>query len=249
MLEYRRQTQPKQKGSNVIRLLIVRHGETAWNATGRFQGQTDTPLNDVGEAQAKAIADRLSVEGLHAIYASDLRRAYDTAAVVASPHDLDVRADPRLREVNFGAWQGLTYAQIAAQHADALAHWNADRASRRPPGGESLNEVAVRLMSFVDDLRHNHDGQPDLPSDTIPSTGLGADSAATDGDRTICLVSHGGTARLLLCVLLGYSLGEYWRFEVDNTALCEIELQDRGPVLIRWNDTHHLTDNRRQSVF
>ena len=233
----------------MIRLLIVRHGETAWNATGRFQGQTDTPLNDVGEAQAEAIADRLAAVELHAIYASDLRRAYDTAAVVAVPHGLDVRADRRLREVNFGAWQGLTYAQIAAQHADALAHWNADRANRRPPGGESLNEVAARLTSLAEDLRKNHDGQPDPITNTAPSTGLGADSAAANGDRTICLVSHGGTARLLLCVLLAYPLSEYWRFEVDNTALCEIELQDRGPVLIRWNDTHHLADNVRQSVF
>jgi broad specificity phosphatase PhoE len=68
-------------------------------------------------------------------------------------------------------------------------------------------------------------------------------------DQTVVLVSHGGTVRLVLCLLLGHPLSAYWQFEVDNTAIAEIELQDRGPVLIRWNDTHHLTDGHRQSVF
>ena len=234
---------------NLIRLLIVRHGETAWNASGRFQGQTDTPLNAAGHAQAVAVGDRLASEELHAVYSSDLRRAYDTALAVAAPHGLEVHADARLRELNFGDWQGLTYAQIASDHADALAYWNEDRVNRCPPGGESLGQVAQRLEALLDEIRGLEDGAPDRAS-SVATTGLGSDTAAkANGDRTVALVSHGGTARLILCLLLDYPLGDYWRFEVDNTAIAIIELQDHGPVLIRWNDTHHLEDTQRQSVF
>jgi len=201
----------------LLRLLLVRHGETAWNATGRFQGQMDTDLNTAGQRQAVAVAERLASEEIHAIYASDLRRAYDTAVAISARH--------RLREINFGAWQGLTYVQMQEQDSERLAAWNADRANRCPPGGESLSQVAKRLSLLLDEVCLQY------------------------VDQTVVLVSHGGTVRLVLCLLLGHPLSAYWQFEVDNTAIAEIELQDRGPVLIRWNDTHHLTDGHRQSVF
>jgi len=209
----------------LLRLLLVRHGETAWNATGRFQGQMDIDLNDAGERQAFAVAERLASEEIHAIYASDLRRACDTAATIAARHPMAVQVDPRLREIDFGAWQGLTYAQMQEQDPEGLAAWNADRENRCPPRGESLSQVANRLSLLLDEIRLQY------------------------ADHTVVLVSHGGTVRLVLCLLLGHPLSAYWQFEVDNTAIAEIELQDRGPVLIRWNDTHHLTDGHRQSVF
>jgi len=209
----------------LLRLLLVRHGETAWNATGRFQGQMDIDLNDAGQRQAFAVAERLASEEIHAIYASDLRRACDTAAALAARHPMAVQVDPRLREIDFGAWQGLTYAQMQEQDPEGLAAWNADRENRCPPGGESLSQVANRLSLLLDEIRLQY------------------------ADHTVVLVSHGGTVRLVLCLLLGHPLSAYWQFEVDNTAIAEIELQDRGPVLIRWNDTHHLTDGHRQSVF
>ena len=210
---------------NLLRLLLVRHGETAWNATGWFQGQMDIGLNVATERQAVAVAERLASEEIHAIYASDLRRAYDTAVMIAARHPVAVQADPRLREINFGAWQGLTYAHMQEQDPEGLAAWNADRANRCPPGGESLSDVASRLTSLLDEVR------------------------LRNVDQTVVLVSHGGTVRLVLCLLLGHPLSAYWQFEVDNTAIAEVELQDRGPVLIRWNDVHHLTDGHRQSVF
>lgn len=211
----------------------MRHGETEWNTSGRWQGQIDVPLNAIGRAQAVAVAERLASETFDAIYASDLSRAYDTALAVAASHSIPVQADPRLREINLGDWQGLTYAEMAAQHPDALAHWNADRINRSAPGGESLREVGQRLGALLDHIRCQH----------APST------ESPDDASTVVLVTHGGTARLILCLLIECPLDRYWRFEVDNTALAEIELQDRGPILIRWNDTHHLTDNHRQTVF
>ena len=208
----------------MLRLLLVRHGETAWNATGRFQGQMDIDLNVVGQRQALALAERLASEEIHAVYASDLRRAYDTALAIAARHPVAVHAEPRLRQMDYGSWQGLTDAQMQEQDPEGFADWNADQVNRSPPGGESLSQVANRLTSLLDEVRAQY------------------------AHQTVVLVSHGGTVRLVLCLLLGHPLSAHWQFEVDNTAIAEIELQDRGPVLIRWNDTHHLTDRHRQTV-
>jgi alpha-ribazole phosphatase len=209
----------------MLRLLLVRHGETDWNATGRYQGQTDIPLNAAGRWQAKAVADRLAAERLDAVYASDLLRAWETAVAIAAPHGLEVRADMRLREMSYGDWQGLTYRQIEEQAPAALAAWNADRVHTTPPGGESLAALAGRAKDVVDEIR------------------------ATHPEGTVALVSHGGTVRMILCVLVGHPPGLYWQFEMDNTGISEIELQDRGPVVIRWNEAQHLRDGHRQSVF
>ncbi|MGC9348847.1 MAG: alpha-ribazole phosphatase [Anaerolineae bacterium] len=209
----------------MLRLLLVRHGETAWNASRRYQGQMDVPLNEVGRRQAAAVADRLTAEPVQAIYASDLDRAWETALVIARPHGLTAISDPRLRELDFGDWQGLTYAQIAEQAPEALAVWNEDRVGRKPPGGESLGMMAERAGEVIEEIQSAHD------------------------DGTVVLVSHGGTIRIILCLLLEHPLAAYWQFEVDNTAVSEIEWRRLGPVVVRWNDAHHLSDRNRQSVF
>lgn len=209
----------------MFRLLLVRHGETAWNASRRYQGQEDVRLNDAGREQAAAAARRLGSADLQVIYTSDLRRAAETARVIAQPHGLEVHEDARLRELNFGVWQGLTYQQIADQDPRRLARWNADRVNRTPPEGESLAQMAARLREFLDEVRAQHP------------------------DDTVTVVSHGGTIRVILCLLLDHPLGAYWQFEVDNTAIAEIEWRSLGPVVVRWNDAHHLTESNRLSVF
>jgi len=209
----------------VLRLLIVRHGETDWNASGRYQGQLDTALNPAGRQQARAVARRLAAEEIHAIYSSDLRRAFDTAAAIAEPHPVDAIPEPRLREVHWGVWQGMTRAQIETQDAERLATWAKDRVNLQAPNGESLAQVADRVQGVLDEIRARHP------------------------DETVVLVAHGGVVRLVACLLLDHPLSHYWQFEVDNTAIGEIEVQGRGVVLTRWNDTHHLAGGHRQSVF
>ena len=123
-----------------MRLYLVRHGQTAWNAQKRFMGQLDIPLDETGRAQVAALGNRLKDEHVDMIYASDLSRAWDTALAIesclashADPSALPavagyrIKPDPRLREMNFGDWQGLTYAEIQERDPQNLAHWEEDR--------------------------------------------------------------------------------------------------------------------------
>ena len=209
----------------MLRLLLVRHGETDWNASRRYQGQIDIPLNAAGREQAAVLAGRLAAYPICALYTSDLERALQTAQAIAQTCVLEVRSEPRLRELSFGDWQGLTYQQIGELDPEGLATWNQDRVNRTPPGGESLGTMAARVQDLINEI------------------------CDTYSDGTVALVSHGGTIRIILCVLLGHPLAAYWQFEVDNTAIAEIELWDLGPVVVRWNDAHHLTSGHRQGVF
>ncbi len=209
----------------MLRLLLIRHGETDWNASGRYQGQLDIPLNAAGQRQAIRVAERLSSRPISALYTSDLARALETAEAIAQRQGVDVRAETRLRELNFGAWQGLTYHQIDEQDHEKLVWWNHDRVNRAPPDGESLGTMAARVQDLLDEILDAY------------------------ADGTVAWVSHGGTIRVVLCLLLGHPLASYWQFEVDNTAIAEIEWRSLGPVVVRWNDAHHLTNGHRLSVF
>jgi 2,3-bisphosphoglycerate-dependent phosphoglycerate mutase len=128
-------------------LLLARHGETDWNRELRIQGSSDIALNALGREQAQALAWELAGVELDAIYASDLVRARETAAAVATGHGLDVRVDPRLRERSFGSWEGLTREDIAAFPTG----------SRHD--GESDDEVRARVLAAIDDIAAAHPGR------------------------------------------------------------------------------------------
>ncbi|GAB4437888.1 MAG: alpha-ribazole phosphatase [Anaerolineae bacterium] len=199
----------------MLRLLLIRHGETDWNAQGRYQGQTDIPLNAVGWQQAQALAQRLAREPLTAIYASDLRRAGQTATVIAEPHQLPVRHDPRLREMRFGVFEGLTYAEIAARYPEALAAWQQNR-DTPPPGGEALAAFSARVRDFFDAVIAAHD------------------------DAAVLVVAHGGALRDMICRALDIPADRRWNLAMDNASLSELHLYEGGAVLYRLNDTAHL---------
>ena len=133
-------------------LCLVRHGETAWNVEGRLQGHLDIPLNAQGEDQARRLARELAGEAFDLIVSSPLQRALATAQAVAQGRS--IRLDPRLRERQFGALQGLTRAEIAARHPEIGARLAARRPDFLPPGGgESVPEFAARVAAALDDLR------------------------------------------------------------------------------------------------
>jgi broad specificity phosphatase PhoE len=136
-----------------VELFLVRHGETLWNAEHRFQGQTDVPLSLRGRAQAAAIASALSSIPFSRAYASDLRRAVDTAKAVVADRRLDVETDARLREFNFGAWEGLTWSQIVARWPELEERFPAKASDYNPAGGERFEHIIERVRAFFADLR------------------------------------------------------------------------------------------------
>ncbi|NLG50673.1 MAG: alpha-ribazole phosphatase [Chloroflexi bacterium] len=202
----------------MTRLLLVRHGETVWNAARRFQGVTDVPLSERGRAQAAALAGRLVGEPLHAILASDLRRAYDTAALIAERQPQGVTPEPRLREIGFGDWEGMTYAEIEQRDPDTLARWVADCWQVTPNGGEPFGAFIARVRALLEDLRARRD------------------------EETVLLVAHGGPLQVLLCLALGLEPRARWQFRLDPASLSELYLYQEGAILTLLNDQHHLKE-------
>jgi alpha-ribazole phosphatase len=200
----------------MVRLLLIRHAATAWTVQGRFQGQTDIPLSPHGRRQATALARRLMAETLHMLYASDLQRAWATARTIAAPQSLHVHADPRLREMAFGRWEGLTYAELQQQDAERLAAWERDQLHSAPPGGETLQQMTQRVRAAYGDM------------------------LAAGHDKTVGVVAHGGPLQLLLCLALGLPPQAYWQFAVSLASLSELWVYEQGAILTRLNDTHHL---------
>jgi broad specificity phosphatase PhoE len=141
----------------VATLLLVRHGETEWNATHRWQGFTGPPLNALGRQQANELADKLSGVVIDAIYSSDAVRAVETAEIVAARLDLDVRQDERLREVNFGEWEGLTRQEINARYSGAFMEWDACKLAA-PTGGETDLQMAERVLEALHEIADRHEG-------------------------------------------------------------------------------------------
>ncbi len=132
----------------MARLLLVRHGQSAWNAESRWQGWADPPLSDLGEAQAAALASALAPAEFQGIVSSDLQRARRTAAIAAHSLGLGVEVDPALRERDVGAWSGLTTTEIERRWPDQLAAWRSGRLAA-PPDGESDDTMAVRVMEAL----------------------------------------------------------------------------------------------------
>ncbi|MEO6773649.1 MAG: histidine phosphatase family protein [Kofleriaceae bacterium] len=160
------------------RILLVRHGQTAWNAVGRLQGHTDIELDATGRAQATQLARSLAGAGVTRVWSSDLARASETAAIVAAELALPApEIDVELRERKFGVFEGLTGAQCAAQHPEAWRAWVAQ--TSHPPGGEPRDAATARLHRAL--LRVVADG-------------------------TSLVVSHGGVMRLWLTKLLGQAI-------------------------------------------
>jgi alpha-ribazole phosphatase len=199
-----------------MRLILVRHGETDWNAAKRFQGQADIPLNRTGQRQAAAVARMLRHDTVQAIISSDLRRAQETARVIAAPLQLTINPDSRWREMAFGDWEGLTYDVLQHRHPKRLVAWYDDPLQMAPPNGETLIHVANRVRTAWHDLR------------------------ATYANQTVVLVAHGGPLRILLCLALGLPPDAHWQFAVDPAALSELLVYGQDATLIRLNDTAHL---------
>jgi broad specificity phosphatase PhoE len=201
------------------RLLLVRHGVTDWNREGRFQGHLDPPLGDDGRAEAELLAERMAADPRLRpvrIVSSTLARAMETAAAIGRAIAVDVEDDPRLIEIGQGDWEGRTHADLAISDADRYAEWRRDAGIRQPPGGERIEAATERVAALLGEVE------------------------AGGGPWPVCLVSHGGTLRILARELLAATRTASWSLDVDNASLGICTAIERGWRLERWNDTLHL---------
>jgi broad specificity phosphatase PhoE len=185
--------------------VLLRHGRTGDNADGRIQGQLDTPLDEVGREQAAAVAPFLAAARPAVLLSSDLQRARATAAPLAVAAGLPVRTDPRLRELDLGAWQGLTGAQARERFPEEHAAWRRGLDVPRG-GGETYAQAGARAVECL----------------------LGALPDVPDGG-TLVAVTHGGTARGALCALLELPSPQWWRLgALGNTCWTVLVEHERG---------------------
>jgi broad specificity phosphatase PhoE len=202
-------------------LVLVRHGETEWNRNGRWQGHTNVPLSAAGREQARRLAERLKAEGamFDHIYASDLHRAFETAEIIATALGLAVHPLIELREIDIGAWSGLTSDEIRARYAEEWAFHEQGTDFRRGGHGETLQEFQTRVARVADQLVRTHPGQ------------------------RLLVATHGGTVRALLhyvAQLTGYGMDT----PIGNTSLTEVVFEDGTVRIVRANDTAHLAELR-----
>ncbi|MDE2967351.1 MAG: histidine phosphatase family protein [Chloroflexota bacterium] len=197
---------------------LVRHGETDWNREGRIQGQSDVPLSRQGEVQASSLGQRLAGVSFSAVYASDLTRCMETARLVVGESGPEVVAVPELREVAYGEWEGLTFAEVEARDPAGFAERVVRRDERySPPGGERVGEVVDRVRRFHDSVRARH--------------GSG---------EQVLVVGHGGSLTALLVCLLDLPTESLLRFRLRPSGLSMVRTFDDGAVLESWNETGHL---------
>jgi probable phosphoglycerate mutase len=204
----------------VTEILLIRHGETAWNAVRRLQGHLDIPLNAEGERQAAALGQALLGEPLDAIFASDLVRARQTAHAIASPRGMEVQIDAGLRERCYGAFEGMMYAEISGRYPEAYRAWQARDLDARFPEGvhiaETLREFSTRAVAAIT---------------RIVSAG---------SYRRVALVTHGGVLECAYRAAHGVSFDRPRDFDILNASLNRLAWDGSSLNVLQWGDVAHL---------
>lgn len=197
----------------MTRLVLVRHGETIWNAEDRYAGSTDIPLSPRGLEQAEQLASWASSAKLDAIWVSPMRRARETVAPVERMTGITARVDPRLREIHFGQAEGLTDSELRQSFPQAFAAFQTDPVAHHLPGGEDPQDVARRAIECFDEIEKAHPR------------------------NRVLLVTHNTLIRIALCHLLGLPLSKYRSaFPVVATAaLSEVRLHHGQGSLLKFN--------------
>lgn len=196
------------------RLILVRHGDLGEGCRGRYIGRTDAPLSPVGRLQAAALAGELARLRGASILCSPLLRARETAAISLGEEGI-FTIDDDLREISFGRWESMSFAEIAAADPDAVEKWAALDEDFTFPGGEGIGPFRTRI-------------------------GAVADRIAADPTGTVIAVTHGGVIRLLICIFLGLDYRHYLLFDVRPGSITELSLDNDRGVLTRLNDRCHL---------
>jgi len=201
-----------------LKIFLVRHGETEWNNSGKFQGQINIPLNDTGIAQAKATA-RLSLEwDLTALYSSPLSRTVEVSSSISQLTGIKIKTDPRLMELNLGFLEGITGQDMRNDWSDLWNTWREHPGSVTMPKGESLYDLQERAWAAFIDIQNNH--------------------CATD---TIAIVSHNFTIRCICTKLLQIPMSNYHCLSLDLGSVTTLENNGHTWKLLTYNSVSHLS--------
>ena len=197
----------------MLRVILVRHGETDWNQVRRVQGgSTDTPLNENGRQQAKRLALKLEREPIQAIYSSPLRRAWDTAQAVARHHQLEVGIEPSLKEIEVGHLEGISVAEMGKRLDQLLTIESQNAAPPRMPGGESLTELQQRAWAAIQRLADKH------------------------REGVIAVVSHYFTILTIVCSVLNMPVSQIGRFRLGAGSTSAIVFDEQTTRLVLFNE-------------
>jgi 2,3-bisphosphoglycerate-dependent phosphoglycerate mutase len=197
-------------------LIVIRHGETDWNRQHRFQGQIDVPLNEIGQAQARRLAERLADEAFDVVVASDLQRARTTAEAATAARALPLQVEPLWREQAFGVLEGLDVPTIVDQHPQLWAQWVRHDADYALPGGESVREFHARIWRALDDLVQRHAG------------------------ARVLVFTHGGVLDMLWRGAQGLPLHGPRVCDIPNTGINRLRWHDGRVQIVHWADAAHL---------
>jgi probable phosphoglycerate mutase len=200
----------------ITRLCMVRHGETAWNAEHRVQGQLDIPLNDIGLKQAHAVGAALKGERFDAIYSSDLARARQTAEPIANALSMTLRIEQDLRERHYGIFERLTYAEVRQKYPEDYARFEARDPDYAFRTGESLTHFSARSIAVVSTIVNRH------------------------ANQNILVFTHGGVLDKLYRHITGMPLSAERNFGIPNAGLNRVEITADGWRIRVWADVAHL---------
>ena len=199
------------------RLLFVRHGQTNTTVDDAFCGVTEVPLTPLGHRQAQALAERLRHTHIDVLYCSPQQRALETAAPIASVLGLEIFRRDELREMDFGVWENHPPRELSKEYPRLIDGWNKGLWMGNPPGGETRQAVIARVVPCIIELLGTHTG------------------------KTLLIVSHRTTLRLLIGHMLDMALSSSRRMEVSPASLTELHVTEDQVRLIFYNDTSHLS--------
>jgi broad specificity phosphatase PhoE len=197
-------------------IYLVRHGQTAWNKEEIFRGRADVPLDETGLKQAELAGEYFKGREIHAIYTSPQSRALQTAQKIAQFHNLKVQPLLGIIDMSFGKWEGRPHQEIRENDKEIYRQWVEEPHLVRLPGGESLDDVRVRVMAAMEEVIRNHPG------------------------KTLVLVSHRVVCKVLICAILGLDNSHFWQITQDTTAINLIQHRNGKYILSLMNETCHL---------
>lgn len=201
----------------MIRIILVRHGETRWNKEGKFQGRMDIELNQIGLKQAEAIADALRDVKIDAIYSSPLKRSFVTAQMIAANHNVEIVGEPSFNEIDHGFWEGLTVDEVNKEFGDLYQNWLISPEKVKMPEGESLDEVRARAIDAFKKILTKH----------------------KDGE-IILIVAHDAINKVIILHALNLDNSHFWQVKQGNASIDVLEYEDGNFMLTLVNDTCHL---------